>query len=226
MRIYFSGADRPNAIHILARAGARRVMVSFAEPPSARCWELYRRYGFEVIADSGAFSMWRRGARICLHEYMDWLAEHGIKKYFNLDVVGDPAATAANQAAMEAAGFSPVPVFHYGEPWDLLRQLVRRYPLVGLGGTVGLPLRVKEMWFAQVFTACPGGHFHALGIAREGLIRQFPFASADTTWWLCKFTKERRLVPASRKEEQLARIRYMINLESAPRTGFQGALPF
>ena len=100
MLIYFGGCERPNAIHTLAKAGGQRVMISFAEPPTKTCWRLYREYGIEIMADSGAFSAWKRGIEVNLADYMAWLTK---------------------------------PVYHFGEPVEILAKLVGKYPLIGLG---------------------------------------------------------------------------------------------
>jgi hypothetical protein len=195
-------------------------MISFAEPPTKTCWELYREYGFEILADSGAYSMWKRGINIKLEDYMDWLQTNDLQRYFNLDAVGDMEATANNQALMEQAGFNPIPVFHFGEPVELLDRLVKEYPLVGLGGTVGQPTTAKEQWFRQVFSLYPEGNFHALGVANERLLAQFPFASADSVWWVYKFRdNQARLAPGGdRKAEQRARIKHLLSLEGRGQT--------
>ncbi len=214
MKVYFGGAERPNALHTLAMAGGKRIMLSFAEPPSEACWNLINEYRLEVLLDSGAFSAWKRGLEISLDGYMEFIREHGISQYLNLDVVGDPEATARNQAEMELAGLRPIPVFHFGESWEILDQLVKKYPLVGLGGTVGRPYSVKERWFQQVFTRHPGGRFHGLGFASDMLIRQFPFASTDSVWWVYKFRdKQKRFSAGDRKAEQAARVKYLLSFE-------------
>jgi len=216
MKVYFGGCERPNAIHTLAQAGGQRVMISFAEPPTESCWKLYREYGIEIIADSGAFSMWKRGTTINIEDYMNWIKDNGISHYFNLDVVGDPEATAHNQSLMEQAGFKPIPVFHIGEPIELLGELVAKYPLVGLGGTVGQPTTAKEQWFRQVFSLYPEGKFHALGVTNARLLSQFPFDSVDSVWWVYKFRdKVARLSPGDdRKAEQKARVKHLLNMEN------------
>lgn len=215
MVVYFGAAERPNAIHTLASACGKRVMISFAEPPTETCWQLYRQYGIEIIADSGAFSMWKRGLDLQLDSYMSWLKKNDIKTYFNLDVIGDPETTAMNQRTMERAGFGPIPVFHFGEPMELLEMLVAKYSLIGLGGTVGQPTTVKEQWFRQIFSLHPEGRFHALGITNAKIITQFPFESVDSVWWVYKFRdKQTRLSPGNdRKAEQRARVRYLLRLE-------------
>ena len=98
-------------------------MISYAEPPTENCWKLYREYGIEIMADSGAYSAWKRGIELSLEGYMNWLTENDIKQYFNMDVVGDPAASMANLQKMEAAGFTPIPVFHLESIGRFVRSL-------------------------------------------------------------------------------------------------------
>lgn len=225
MRIYYGGSERPNAIHTLAQAGGRRVMISFAEPPTETCWQLYRKYGIEIMADSGAFSAWKQGTPIKLQDYMDWIRKNDIVHYFNLDVVGNPIATVVNQFLMEQVGFNPIPVFHHKESWELLKYYVENYSLVGLGGTVGLPAKEKERFFSQVFSLCPDGKFHALGVANERYLRRFPFESSDSVWWLYKFrARQRRLVPGGKKDEQAARVKYLQQIAGSKERVYQGAL--
>lgn len=63
-------------------------------------------------------------------------------------------------------------------------------------------------------------------ILRLSSLKRFPFASADSVWWLCKFrVKQTRLAPgADYGVEKLARIRYLLDLERAHREGYQLAL--
>lgn len=215
MVIYFGAGDRPNAIKTLVKAGGKRIMISYADPPTESCWKLYREYEIDVIADSGAFSMWKRGLNIEITDYMAWLHKHNIKQYFNLDIVGNQKATLLNQTIMEGVGYHPIPVFHLGEPMELLAEMVEKYPLVGLGGTVGQPYSIKESWFREIFSRFPNGDFHALGVANKRLLGQFPFKSADSVWWIYKFRdKQKKLSPENdRKDEQSARVKYLLSIE-------------
>lgn len=213
MLVYFSGADRPNTIKTLAQAGGTHVLISYAEKPSSTCWKLYAAYGFSLLADSGAYSIMRRGISLDINEYMAWLRKYSIADYFNLDVIGNPDATAFNQAYMEASGFNPIPVFHIGESWTILDDMAKRYQWIGLGGLVPASLSAKRDFLREVFKRHPDKSFHALGVSRASLLTEFSgLASIDSTWWLCKQrTKVKRLAPdGSHKDEQIARIRYTI----------------
>lgn len=221
MKIYFGGCERPNAIHTLAKAGGRRVMISYAEPPTETCWKLYREYGIEVMADSGAFSAWKRGVELTVEGYMAWLDDNSISQYFNMDVVGDPQASEENLRVIEQAGYTPIPVFHYGSMWSALDKLIGgKYPLIGIGGTVGQPYSRKVAFFEELFSRYPDGRFHGLGFANRKLLEQFPFHSTDSVWWLWKWrSKNKKFAKGShcRKEEQGARIKYLLSLEKAER---------
>ena len=56
-----------------------------------------------VFADSGAYSAHTQGASVSVFEYAEWLQKWKdvFTVYVNLDVIRDPAATAANQKLLE-----------------------------------------------------------------------------------------------------------------------------
>ena len=82
--------------------------------------------GIKVFADSGAFSAWRSGNSIDLDRYTAWLKKwsHLFNQYANLDVIGDAAGTAVNQAALEAEGLHPLPTLHYGVSWERFDEVI------------------------------------------------------------------------------------------------------
>lgn len=225
MKIYFGGAEYPRAIKTLIDSKAKRVMFSFAAAPAADTWKLAG--DMEVMLDSGAFSVWRRGRQIKLDDYMDYVSLHQPHAYLNLDVVGDWKSSLKNQEVMEQAGFTPIPVFHFGDPWFLLDHLSKSYGLIGLGGTVGLPFRQKKLWLEQVFTRHPDAGFHGLGITSAVLLSAFPFRSVDSTWWLFMYRQAGgRLTDETEhfRAEQAARVRHLLQYESSPVAGYQLAL--
>ncbi len=219
MKVYFGGVDAPNHINALVAAGGKRIMISYASPPTKNTWKMIEEHGLEVMADSGAFSIWKRGAELDICAYMQWIDEHNIKLYYNMDIVGDWQNTAENQKYMEDNGYKPIPVFHMGEPWEVLDRMVNDYELIGLGGTVGSSYGRKVTWFRQVFSRHPDGKFHALGVARESIIRQFPLESTDSVWWIFKWRKNEKIYSDTgiRRDEQVARVKYLQALESVPR---------
>ena len=194
MKIYFGGCEYPKALVQLYDLGIKTVMFSYAAKPSPRVWQMAKDYGMDILSDSGAFSAWSRGRKIRVHEYAEYLVKWQPDKYFNLDVIGDPEETAKNQIFLESLGLTPIPVFHFGEPMALLDELVAKYEVIGLGGTVGKPHTQRREWLSKVYSRHPGVKFHGLGITNRTLLEAYPFYSVDSTWWLAKFkTKSPRV---------------------------------
>lgn len=180
MIIVFGAVHRPCIVERLHSFGVRDLMVSVADPLSRKGWALARQYGMTMWLDSGAFTFWKQGKPVDIQRYIKIIKAYQPEYYFNLDVVGDAAATARNQQTLEAAGLHPIPVFHMGEPIELLVELSRDYPLIGLGGHVG---RNADAWFEEVFALGLPVRYHGLGVTRRSIIDRFPLWSVDSSWW-------------------------------------------
>jgi hypothetical protein len=144
-----------------------------------------------VFADSGAFTAHTQGADIDVGDYGRWLsanAEH-FTTYANLDVIGDPVATAVNQRILEDEhGLTPLPVFHGGEPWEALDTLIADgYRYIALGGLVAVSDKVLARKFlVRCFQigADAGVVFHGFGQTDQWMLRSLPWYSVDSTTWL------------------------------------------
>jgi hypothetical protein len=154
----------------------------------------FARLGADVdfLADSGAFSAFTSGAVVRLEDYAEWLLRHAavINAAATLDVIGDPAATAANTDRLteRTAGRVPIlPVFHVGSPWAELTRLCTEYPYVALGGAVGVNGRVEAMsaWLiaAHLIAADHDTRLHGFGLTRPPYPEQLPFYSVDSAYW-------------------------------------------
>ena len=212
MKVYFGGCEYPKALNQLHSQGIETVMFSYAAKPSVNSWQMAKEFGMEVLLDSGAFSAWSRGQIIKVQEYAECLIKWQPQKYFNLDVIGNSESTQKNQKYLESRGFSPIPVFHIGEPLGLLDELVKRYGIVGLGGTVGKPHKQRRNWLNQVYSRHPNGRFHGLGITHHELITAYPFYSVDSTWWLAMFSERSAKVSINQSIEREYRIRRLLYL--------------
>jgi len=168
----------------------RPVMFSFL----ARSRAAYRDLSvFEsAVLDSGAYSVWRRGAEVDLYEYADCCArlEDRLEWYANLDVIGDWRRGLENLHELERLGLSPVPVYHLGESWGLLEDLALGYDRVGIARGEGLSrnetVRLLEAIFSR-FTDLRGAplcRLHGFRMTDRRLMARFPFASVDSTTWI------------------------------------------
>lgn len=119
-----------------------RILISYHYYKDCDLDELYAKYFRQpypdTFLDSGAYSASTQGASISVDDYAAYAHRYSalFSVVANLDVIGDPEATARNQQALEDLGLNPLPVFHVGEPWIVLERLCERYDYIGLGGMV------------------------------------------------------------------------------------------
>ena len=181
MKVYFAGVDRSLLGSVFAGAD---VLFSFASLSRQRRSSIPTGRFSSVMLDSGAFSAFRYGETIDILEYCEFI-EHNRERvdlYVNLDVIGDATVSMANLNLMESRGLSPIPVFHHGEDFDVLRRMCDRYPLVGLGGMVPRSRPRMFEWLSAIFDRFPH-EYHGFGIGDVSLISTFPFHSVDNTTW-------------------------------------------
>jgi len=170
--------------------------------------------GFKVFLDSGAYSwdqfITKRGETVTeekemeyLDTYITFIKEHRdrLYGYANLDFVGNPEKTLRTQRYMEAAGVTPVPVFHYhpelGNPerkkyhFGFLREMLQEYDYIALGGGVSGGLNSHKYitrFGDEVFRIIDGldkeTMVHGFGITSVPLMFRYPWFSVDSTTWL------------------------------------------
>jgi hypothetical protein len=142
-----------------------------------------------LFCDSGGFSAKTLGVDITVKEYGAWLLKNHeyFHVYATLDVIGDPAATNANQIALEDMGLKPIPVFHVGTPWGILEDLIENHPYIALGGLV--PHKANHAAIHAYLVRCfemakgAGVKFHGFGLTRWETMKSFPFYSVDSSSW-------------------------------------------
>lgn len=195
MRIYLSDSQIEAPTKHLARKLNYRTLFSY---------HYYRKADFstfsdevwggqpwpDVLADSGAFSAYRVGAKIDVDDYIAWL--HQVQDYFswyvNLDMHGEEEISRKNQQRMEAAGLKPVPVWHLDFDRDYLHECCERYPLVGIGGfaAVGQPQKTVYKLFAYAHKVAQqyGAVLHLFGSTNLYQLTSWPWYSCDSTSWM------------------------------------------
>jgi len=166
----------------------------------------------QVFLDSGAYSwhstLMKKGVEPTEDEtkkyfdsYISFILENKnrLDAYANLDVVGDPEKTLANQEYMEKAGLSPVAVFHYSpeqgkiktkdKHYRFLEKIIQKYNYIALGG--GASEGLTGVAYVQKFgdavfnliSKKPEIKVHGFGIAAISLLIRYPWYSVDATSW-------------------------------------------
>ena len=159
------------------------ILVSFAYADS---WRRYARldYWREIVLDSGVFTFRKKGERVDLSAFIDWVNEMKsvdprVTDVFTLDQ-GGPVETRANTEALWKAGIEAMPVYHVGEPTSVLKGYARDFPKIAIGGSVGYGRRME--WAALCFREVWPKKIHGLGYGVKSL-RHLPFHSVDCSSW-------------------------------------------
>ena len=136
-----------------------------------------------TILDSGAFSAWKSKAAIDLNALIAETKDPRWHESVALDVIGDAEASMQNALAMQAQGSPAYPVFHIGDPWEMLTEYKQRFPKVGLSCRFGEPEKESLRWLEQCFARAWPYRFHSFGWVSESMLLRFPFHTADTASW-------------------------------------------
>ena len=134
MKVYFAGiSGNVKRLSYLSEFGASKLMLTYADAKFyKKQMPRFKSGGFDLLLDSGAFSMWKRGFEIDILDYSIYIEKHNISKYIVLDVVGNHEKTMENQRIMEELGLNPIPVFHMTSPISNLATICEKYPYVCL----------------------------------------------------------------------------------------------
>jgi hypothetical protein len=186
--LYFAWSPNPNAMGALKRWDWKRdplsILISYFY---IKQWRVCK--GEELFAprhtvlDSGAFSAWNIGKEV---DIAGLTVESG-RPYWQesvaLDVIGNPDKSLANALWMKKQGSPAYPVFHYGEPWDLLIEYKKHFPKVGLSCLFGEKKSMSLKWVEQCFSRGWPHRFHSFGWIKDSVLMAFPWHSADASSW-------------------------------------------
>lgn len=137
----------------------------------------------KFMLDSGAYSAWNAGVSVDIDALVKESKKPRWTESVALDVIGSPEGSLKNALYMKACGSNAFPVFHYGEPWDLLKEYKKHFWKVGLSCLLGEPLAKSKKWLEQCFAHAWPCRFHSFGWTSRDILMSFPFHSADASTW-------------------------------------------
>jgi hypothetical protein len=138
-----------------------------------------------LLLDSGAFSAFQKGKAIDIDALIEEVANPRWSEAVGLDVIGDPIGSRANLDYMRAkGGTKAMPVFHIGEPFELLDYYCEHWPKVGLSCRFGESVPQSIAFYATCFARRWPHKFHSFGWVSESVLMKFPFHSADSSTWV------------------------------------------
>ena len=196
MKIYLAGSEFLGPI--LKQGGAKNCLFSFyaffRSSNTKRGLRILEEYiednrEMDLFMDSGGYSAFTVGAEINLDLFCEVINKHKhrLKVYAQLDAIGDPVKTKENLEYMESKGLTPLPVFHYGSDFDILRELVQKYDYLALGGLV--PYAREKKRLKRHLDSCfaiikDKSKVHGFGMTGMEILHRYPFYSVDSTSWL------------------------------------------
>lgn len=138
------------------------------------------------VMDSGAFSAYKSGTVIDLQQYIDTCHElletdPTLTEVYALDVIGDWRASQRNTERMWDQGIPAIPCFHYGEPWELLKEYGSSYDKIAIGGAKDR--KDRKGFIGQCMARVWPKKVHAFGLSGRSMVLGFPFHSVDSTNW-------------------------------------------
>jgi len=144
----------------------------------------------DFVLDSGAYSAANKGKSIDIYAYADYCQaamqyESRLSEIFTLDVppygptAGDWKTTQKNTEFLWKRNIPAIPVYHVGEPVEVLKDMASSYPKISLGGAVGMldKLTWAERCFAEVWPK----RIHGLGFSGKKAMLRLPFETLDSS---------------------------------------------
>lgn len=186
MLIYNAVANK-RYLQALQKVGSN-VLMSYAYKKEF-AYEIFkdlRKRGYKVMIDSGAFSVAQIGRVIDFDEYCEYVKKNQSKvDYFiALDVLDNCDKSVEQYNEMRNKGLDILPVFHYGEPMEVLEEYLSKTDYVCLGAIARGGKKEKYKWLDRIWSKVmykyPEKKIHLLGITAVDILERYPAYSCDS----------------------------------------------
>lgn len=164
----------------------------------------------KLFIDSGAFSMWTKGAEVNVDDYINWLNDNAdcINLFGQVDKIPGKFGVKPSRDEIRAAAEGTIEnyfymkerltnpdgllyTFHYGEPFDLLERMLKESDMkyMAFGGLVGKSSLERDLFLERAFhivkaSPNPNIKIHAFGVSDFELLKKYPVYSSDSAGWM------------------------------------------
>lgn len=189
---------------MLETGGTGSILFTFADKrdPDVVIPILKQYEAFNIIIDSGAFSVWNSGKKMDRDELLRYNKK--IKAYrddinfINLDVIpGERGRKPTPQEAEEACkggldnyyffkknGINPLPVFHEDDNFDYLEIFKNETDYIAISPANDSSTQRRIRWLDRVYGNLRGEYkTHGLAATAIPLLQRYPFYSVDSINW-------------------------------------------
>lgn len=136
-----------------------------------------------TMLDSGAFSAYNSGKEIDIDKLIEEAKNEFWDETVSLDVIKDAENSLKNALYMKEKGCNAMPVFHIGEPFEILKEYCAEFDRVGLSCRFGETERESLKWLNECYRREYPKKFHSFGWVAEKMLLEFPFYTADSSSW-------------------------------------------
>lgn len=146
------------------------------------------------VFDNGAFSVWKKGGKLDVEGYVDWVEKWHRHPGFDWALIPDviDGNEAGNDALIKAwpRHLRGVPVWHLHEPLSRLAELCASWHTVALGSSGQWSAPGTSAWWGRMNEALsaicdehgrPPCKLHGLRMLNPKVFTKMPLASADST---------------------------------------------
>jgi hypothetical protein len=218
LHLYFVVTDKTSEeVEVIRVVRPKRLLASYFYFRTKGIGNLFEKIGYkpEILLDSGAFSAWNTGKNISPIDYMRFINENepylNGGRYIALDVVNEPMLTRFYYEIMRYKGYSPIPVYHYGDDISYLDYYVNKgEQTVALGGSAKMRSKpTVAAWCADIIGKYPSINFHLLGSSSRQITDNCELASCDSsTWIIGAFNGRPSHIPGKTRESKVKRAEF------------------
>lgn len=217
MTIYFVTSGNKEELEVIRELKPPNILLSYWYFKNKPLSEFCKQIGYKpnILLDSGAYSAFTKNKTVNFLDYMRYIDDNldWISHYISLDVIGDYDLTYLLYNVMKRKGYTPIPVYHYGEhPSVLYRYINLGERKIALGGTVPIKNKITIVeWCKELREQYPWVDFHLLGSTNKVVLESQCVSSCDSSsWYMMAVNGYPKEILGKSREAKIERAKYQM----------------